>query len=360
MKVLTQFKSDSLNQHLSRNWRLSMTFNQYVDAVPAQMRTGNNWYLGSADAIYQNLNLIKDESPRDIFVFSGDHIYKMDVRQMYNYHHQKEADMTIAAVTVPIEEATEFGVIEIDENYRMIGFEEKPKKPKSIPGDSKHALVSMGNYLFNTKILAEAVTKDAEKKDSVHDFGKNIIPSLYPDKKVFVYNFLENKVYLDNSEKFEKPYWRDVGTIKSYYDAHMDLVSVSPNINLYNKNWPIFGFPEVKMPPAKFVFADKENAREGMATDSIVSQGVIISGGKVNRTILSPGVRINSYAFVDKSVILNNCQIGRYCQIKNTIIDKNVIVPNDTKIGFDLKEDEQRGFTVTKEGITVVPKGYKF
>jgi len=360
IKVLTQFMSNSLNEHLSSNWILSQAFNQYVSSVPAQMRTGDNWYLGSADAIYQNLNLIRDESPRDVFVFSGDHIYKMDVSQMHNYHNIKKADMTIAAIPVPIKEATEFGVIEIDKDYRMIGFEEKPKKPKCIPGKPDMALVSMGNYLFKADVLVEAVTDDAQDKNSVHDFGKNVIPALYPYAKVYVYDFLKNKIYMPQEDSYEKPYWRDVGTIKSYFDAHMDLVSVSPAINLYNRKWPIFSFPEIKMPPAKFVFADKKNKRLGVATDSVISEGCIVSGGAVNRSVLSPGVRVNSYASLQNCIILNDVEIGRYCQLKNVIIDKKVVVPAETKIGYDLEKDLERGFTVTEEGIVVVPKNYKF
>ncbi|HRZ80046.1 MAG TPA: sugar phosphate nucleotidyltransferase, partial [bacterium] len=286
--------------------------------------------------------------------------YKMDVSQMYNYHNIKKADMTIAAIPVPIEEASSFGVIEIDRDYRMIGFEEKPKNPKCIPGRPDMALVSMGNYLFTTDVLVSAVNEDAKDESSEHDFGKNIIPALYPYKRVFVYDFLRNSIYMPNEDEYEKPYWRDVGTIKAYFDSHMDLVSVSPAINLYNRNWPIFGFQEVNMPPAKFVFADDKNKRLGVATDSIISEGCIISGGSVNRSVLSPGVRVNSYASIKNCIILNNVNVGRYCELKNVIIDKNVVIPPDTKIGFDPKKDADRGFTVTEDGITVVPKGYSF
>lgn len=359
IKVLTQFMSNSLNQHIARNWGLSMQFNQYVETVPAQQRTGDNWYLGSADAIFQNLNILRDERPEHVFVFSGDHIYKMDVSQMFAFHLQKDADMTIAAIPVPLKEASDFGVIEVDEDWRMIGFEEKPKKPKSIPGNPDLALASMGNYIFKRDILAQAVSDDAEK-DTAHDFGKNVIPALYPQKKVYIYDYLSNKIRLPDSDQFEKPYWRDVGTIWSYWESHMELVSVSPAVNLYNRNWPIFGFPDVNMPSAKFVFADQANQRVGLATDSMVSVGCIISGGRIDRTILSPGVRVNSYALVENSIILNNTNIGRYCRIRNAIIDKNVTIPNDTEIGYDPEQDKARGFTVTNEGLVVVPKGYKF
>ncbi len=360
IKVLTQFMSNSLNQHIARHWGLSMQFNQYVETVPAQQRTGDNWYLGSADAVYQNLNILRDEAPEHVFVFSGDHIYKMDVTQMFSFHLQKDADMTIAAIPVPVKEASQFGVIEVDGDWRMIGFEEKPKNPKSIPGNPDLALASMGNYIFKTGVLAKAVMEDAENKESAHDFGKNVIPALYPHKRVYVYDYLSNKIKLPDSDQYEKPYWRDVGTLWSYWESHMELVSVSPAINLYNRNWPIFGFPDVNMPPAKFVFADEKNKRVGLATDSLVSVGCIISGGRIDRSVLSPGVRINSYALVENSIILNNSNIGRYCRIRNAIIDKNVVVPPDTEIGYDLEHDRSRGFTVSNEGVVVVPKGYKF
>ncbi len=358
--VRTQFMSTSLNQHIPRHCGLSMQFNQYGGPVPAQQRTGDNWYLGSADAVYQNLNILRDEAPEHVFVFSGDHIYKMDVTQMFSFHLQKNADMTIAAIPVPVKEASQFGVIEVDADWRMVGFEEKPKNPKSIPGNPELALASMGNYIFKTGVLAKAVMDDAEQKESVHDFGKNIIPALYPNKRVYVYDYLSNKIKLPDSDQYEKPYWRDVGTIWSYWETHMELVSVSPAINLYNRNWPIFGFPDVNMPPAKFVFADEKNKRVGLATDSLVSVGCIISGGRIDRSVLSPGVRINSYAIVENSIILNNSNIGRYCRIRNTIVDKNVVVPPDTEIGYDPEQDKARGFTVSDEGIVVVPKGYKF
>jgi len=284
----------------------------------------------------------------------------MDVTQMFSFHLQKNADMTIAAIPVPVKEASQFGVIEVDAAWRMVGFEEKPKNPKSIPGNPELALASMGNYIFKTGVLAKAVMDDAEQKESVHDFGKNIIPALYPNKRVYVYDYLSNKIKLPDSDQYEKPYWRDVGTIWSYWETHMELVSVSPAINLYNRNWPIFGFPDVNMPPAKFVFADEKNKRVGLATDSLVSVGCIISGGRIDRSVLSPGVRINSYAIVENSIILNNSNIGRYCRIRNTIVDKNVVVPPDTEIGYDPEQDKARGFTVSDEGIVVVPKGYKF
>ena len=360
IKVLTQFKADSLIQHIARTWTLSPTINQYVDSVPAQMRTGSNWYLGSADAIYQNLNLVRDDSPQHVFVFSGDHIYKMDVSQMYSYHVLKKSDMTIAAMPVPIEEASAFGVIEIDSDYRMIGFEEKPKNPKPIPGKPDMALVSMGNYLFSTETLVNAVVSDAKDPASEHDFGKNVIPAIYPHKRVYVYDFLRNLISLPNGNEYETPYWRDVGTIKSYFDAHMDLVSETPKFNLYNRNWPIFGFPKIYMPPAKFVYADSDRKRMGIATNSLISEGCLISGGHVSNSVCSPGVRVYSYAEVDHCVIMNDVEIGRYCRLQNVIVDKNVVIPPDTQIGYDLEKDRSRGLFVTDEGIVVVPKGFDF
>jgi len=360
IKVLTQFMSNSLNQHISRNWRLSQSFNQYVDTVPAQMRKGHSWYMGNADAIYQNLNIVRDETPQHVFVFSGDHVYKMDVNQMHHFHLDKKADMTIAAIPVPIEQASAFGVIEIDENSKMIGFEEKPKNPKPMPLDSNYALVSMGNYIFNTPLLKKAVTEDASDESSEHDFGINVIPKLYPDHEVYVYNFLQNRISISGSSVYEVPYWRDVGTISTYFQAHMDLVAVNPAFNLYNTHWPIFGFPQINMPPAKFVFSDQKNQRIGVATDSVVSQGCIISGGRIERSILSPGVRLNSYSQVESSIILNNVRVGRYARLKRVIVDKNVTIPNDVEIGYNHDKDRERGFFVLDDDIVVVPKDYKF
>ncbi len=356
INVLTQFKADSLIKHISRGWQLESKFGRYIDIIPAQMRVSKEWYKGSADAIYQNLNLIYDESPEHVFVFGSDHIYKMEIGQFLNYHRRKRADLTIAALPVPIEEARRFGVIEVDRDMRVIGFQEKPENPKPMPNNPDYALVSMGNYVFKSDVLVEVVKKDAELENSEHDFGKNVIPSMYGNFKVFVYDFRKNRV--PGITKREIGYWVDIGTIDSYWQASMDLVSVSPVFNLYNKKWPIYSYnPDA--PPAKFVFANQKTKRVGVATDSIVSEGCIVSGGRVNKSILFPGVRINSFASVDNCILFNDVNVGRYCKLRNVLCDKGVVIPERTKIGFNLEEDRNR-FKVTENGIVVIPKGYKF
>jgi len=355
IKVLTQYKSDSLNKHITRGWSLSPFLNQYVDLVPAQMRTGGDWYMGTADAVFQNVNQILDADPNYLCVFGGDHIYKMDVSQMLDFHQKKNADLTISAIQIPIEEASEFGVIEIDESGRLIGFSEKPENPKTIPNNPKMCLASMGNYIFNKNILIDALFKDACEEKSSHDFGKDIIPSLLKEnKKIFVYNFNNNK--FSGITDSEKGYWRDVGSIDAYWQANMDLLDYSPELNLYSKEWPLRTF-NYNYPPAKFIW--QEGDRVGMATNSMVSEGCIISGGSLSRCILSPKVRINSYSQVSESILMENVSIGRHAEIKKAIIDKNVIIPAEIKIGFNREEDERKGFYVSPNGITVVPKGAK-
>ncbi len=356
INVLTQFKADSLIKHISRGWQLESKFGRYIDIIPAQMRVSKEWYKGSADAIYQNLNLIYDESPEHVFVFGSDHIYKMEVGQFLNYHRRKRADLTIAALPVPIEEAKRFGVIEVDKDMRVIGFEEKPASPKPLPGNKNLALVSMGNYIFKAETLVEVVKKDAEDENSEHDFGKNIIPSMFEMYKVYVYDFRKNRV--PGITKKEIGYWVDIGTIDSYWQASMDLVSVSPVFNLYNKKWPIFSYNQ-DAPPAKFVFANEKRKRVGVATDSIVAEGCIISGGRVNKSILFSNVRVNSYSEVDHCILFNDVNVGRYCKLRNVLCDKGVHIPPRTKIGYNLEEDRKR-FKVTENGIVVIPKGYKF
>lgn len=353
IKVLTQYKSDSLNKHITRGWSLSPFLNQYVDLVPAQMRTGGDWYMGTADAVFQNVNQILDVEPNQICVFGGDHIYKMDVSQMMDYHKKKKADLTISAIQVPIEEASDFGIIEVDENWRLVGFEEKPKNPKTIPNNPKMCLASMGNYIFNKSILVDALFKDACKENSKHDFGKNIIPSLLEEgKKIFIYNFNDN--CFPGISDSEKGYWRDVGNVDAYWQANMDLLDYCPELNLYSKEWPLRTF-NYNYPPAKFIW--QEGDRVGKATNSMVSEGCIISGGSLSRCILAPKVRINSYSQVTESILMENVSIGRHSEIQRAIIDKNVIIPAETKIGFNREEDEKRGFYVSADGVTVVPKG---
>ena len=355
MKVLTQYKSDSLNNHLSRTWRMSAFLGHYVEAVPAQMRTGMDWYKGSADAIYQNLNLITDEEPDYIFVFGADHVYRMDCRQMLNFHTQNKADCTVAAIPVPIEQGHEFGIIEVGPNGEMKDFLEKPRNPPPMPGNPKMCLASMGNYLFSTDALVQEIVRDAANETSAHDFGKNIISEMFKKSRVFVYDFAQNRVA--GTEEKEHGYWRDVGNIDVYYQSNMDLIAVDPIFNLYNDRWPIYTQPQ-NLPPAKFVFADQENKRVGHATDSLVSEGCIISGGHVHHSVLSPKVRVNSFSEVADCILFENVTIGRRCKIKKAIIDKNVEIPSDTVIGYDPVEDRRR-FHVTAGGLVVIPKGAK-
>ncbi|NLH50324.1 MAG: glucose-1-phosphate adenylyltransferase [Myxococcales bacterium] len=356
IKILTQYKADSLIKHVTRGYRLNSQFGYFTDISPAQMRTGPDWYKGSADAIFQNFHAIMDENPYQVCVFGADHIYKMDVRQMVSYHLQKEADVTIAAIPVPIEEAPAFGIMEVDADWRLVGFAEKPAKPKHMPGDPTRALASMGNYVFTTESLMEAVETDSRDPNSAHDFGKNIIPMVGRNKKVFVYDFATNAV--PGQSERERGYWRDVGDIDSYYRASMDLVSVAPVIDLYNRHWPLHTYSR-QGPPTKFVFADEKSRRIGIATDSMVSEGCIVSGGHIDRTILGPFVRINSYSQVDESLLFEGVEIGRFARVRRAIIDKFVKIPAHVEVGYDHELDLERGFTVTPEGITVVPRGAK-
>ncbi|MHB1757232.1 MAG: glucose-1-phosphate adenylyltransferase [Leptospirillum sp.] len=352
IKVLTQYKSHSLNTHLSRGWRLSPLLDQYVDPVPAQMRRGPHWFQGTGDAVYQNLNLILDDNPDFVCVFSGDHIFKMNISQMIEAHIQRNAQVTVSAIPVPIEEASSFGIVGMDSSGMATSFIEKPKNPAHMPGDPKMSLVSMGNYVFNTRLLIDVLTKDAQNKDSNHDFGKDILPKLTREGMVHVYDFSQNTI--PGMTDLEQGYWKDIGQLDAYWQTHMDLVSVSPAFNLYNPNWVIRTYrPQV--PPAKFVFADEENRRIGVATDSIVSGGCIISGGQIDRSILSPSVRINSYSRVSESILFDNVDIGRYSRINRAIIEKGVRIPPHTVIGEDPVEDRKR-FHLSDSGIVVVTR----
>jgi glucose-1-phosphate adenylyltransferase len=357
IKVLTQFKSDSLNVHLSKAWRLSPTLNQFVDAVPAQMRMGQHWYRGTADAVYQNLNLVFDEEPEYVCVFGGDHIYQMDINQMLDFHINKKAEVTIAAVPVPASESRQFGVIEVDDHWRVTGFEEKPAKGKAIPHHPEMILASMGNYIFNRKILTTVLEEDAILQDSAHDFGKTILTKLHLHHPVYAYNFLTNEI--PGGEEKERGYWRDVGTIDSYYQANMDLIAVDPIFNLYNYRWPLRTV-HYDYPAAKFVFADFDTNRAGVATDSMISEGCIVSGGRVDRSILSPRVMIHSYSSVQDSILMHGVDVGRYAKINRTIVDKGVKIPAGCKIGYDEEEDRARGFHISDQGVVVVPKGTTF
>ena len=351
--VLTQFKSHSLLQHMREGWRVSSGIvKQFIDPVPAQMRIGKKWYEGTADAIYQNMNLIDDEDPDQICIFGGDHIYRMDIRQMLRFHSKRHAVLTVAAIPVPIQDAHHFGIIEVDEEWRMTGFVEKPESaPKTIPGNPDYVLASMGNYIFERGPLVDELKKDAKEKNSDHDFGKNILPKMFPAGNVFVYDFSQN--FIPGLEEEEKGYWKDVGTLDTYWEANMDLVGVQPHFNLYNNKWPVLTYIP-PLPPAKFVhFSD---LRTGHAINSMISSGAIISGALVENSVVGYNVRINSFAHVEHSVIMNNVSIGRGAKIRKAIIDKHVQIAPEAQIGYDLEADKKR-FEVTENGVVVIPKG---
>ncbi len=352
IKVLTQFKADSLIKHLTTGWNLNRMLGQYIDPVPAQMRTGKNWYQGTADAIYQNLNLIEDENPDYVAIFGADHIYKMDIAKMLNFHRMNGALCTVAAIPKPIKDAAgQFGVIEVDQGGRMVGFEEKPAKPKAIPGRPDMALVSMGNYVFNKKFLVRELLDDAEQESSSHDFGKDILTQIYKDYPVYVYDFSTNVIPGESPQQCG--YWEDVGTLDAYYTANMSLRDVVPDINLYNDLWPIRTAPG-QTPPAKFVFAGEgEDMRKGEAVDSIVAGGCIISGGIALRSVLSRNVRVHSFAKIEDSIVFPEVDIGEGAEIRRAIIDRGVKIPAGTRIGFDPVEDAKK-YTVTESGIVVV------
>ncbi len=359
IKVLTQYKSDSLNIHLSRGWRLDEFLGHYVDTVPAQQRRGPHWFAGSADAVYQSLNHIEDADPEDICVFGADHIYHMDVRQMVRFHRDVRADLTVAAIPVPIDEGFQFGILQVDDDYRILGFEEKPDDPKPLPDNPDYCLASMGNYIFRANSLVSQVRRDAENPDSDHDFGKNIVSHMVddPDTRTYVYDFSKNTIP-GQANIDETNYWRDVGTIKAYWEASMDLVSVNPEFDLYNSRWPIRSHYE-HFPPAKFVHDDPDANRVGSAVDSIVAEGCIVSGGTIRNSVLFPRCRINSFSSIEDSILFQGVEVGRRARIRRTIIDKDVAIPPDTIVGYDRDEDERR-FTVSEEGIVVIPKGYQF
>jgi glucose-1-phosphate adenylyltransferase len=351
--VLTQYKSHSLDRHITTTWRMSTLLGNYVTPVPAQQRLGPQWFRGSADAIHQSLNLVYDEQPDHIVVFGADHVYRMDPRQMVEQHIASGAGVTVAGIRIPRSEAKGFGVIQTADDGRTIrAFLEKPDNPPGLPDDPEMVYASMGNYVFSTEALLEAVKLDAGDEGSVHDMGGNIIPMMVDKQGAEVYDFDQNVV--PGSTERDKGYWRDVGTLDSYYDAHMDLVSIHPVFNLYNRQWPILTSAP-SLPPAKFVF--DEPGRIGSAVDSLVSQGVIVSGGTVRKSILSPGVRVHTRASVDSSVLMHNVDIGNGAVVRNAILDKNVVVWPGAKVGVDLEHDRARGFTITDAGVVVLGKG---
>ena len=349
MLLLTQYKAISLDRHIAMGWNryFCREMGEFVDVVPPQQRIDENWYQGTADAVYQNIYSIEKEQPDHVVILAGDHIYKMNYRRMIDAHLESDADLTIGVLPVPIERARgQFGVMEIDGNQRVVGFEEKPENPKTIPGNENTCMASMGIYVFRSRFLFEELCRDATRRGSRHDFGCDIIPSVIDKNRVFAFPFM------DENRKMEA-YWRDVGTLDAYYDANMDLVGVDPLLNLYDEEWPIYSY-HPNLPPAKFVF--DEERRTGHAIDSIVCPGTILSGGEAKRSIIGNQVRINSYASIEDSIIFSRVNIGRSVKIRRAIIDKGVSIPSGMEIGFDHDLDRERGFTVTENGVTVIAK----
>ncbi|OQX16616.1 MAG: glucose-1-phosphate adenylyltransferase [Thiothrix lacustris] len=342
--VLTQYKAHSLIRHLVHGWSNFRTeLGEFVEVLPASQRTTGNWYAGTADAIYQNLDIVETLRPKYVLVLAGDHIYKMDYGEMLAYHVEKGADMTVACVGVPLEDAKGFGVMAVDDNHRVVGFDEKPAEPRPMPGSSDRALASMGNYIFNTDFLFEQLHKDAANPTSSRDFGKDIIPSLIAEHAVYAYPFRDPVTG-------KQPYWRDVGTIDAFWEANMELVSVDPELNLYDEAWPILTYHR-QLPSAKFVFRDP--GREGKALDSVVSAGCVISGAAVINSLLFSNVKVHSYSTVQDSVLLPEVRVGRHCRITRAVIDRGCDLPAGTIIGEDPVADAQR-FRVTPKGITLV------
>ena len=351
--VLTQFKAQSLMEHLREAWRLSSVLrDNFIIPVPAQMQTGTDWYRGTADAVYQNMYLIQRAHPVLVAVSGADHIYKMDIRQMIEYQRANSAEATVAVIPVRIEEASKFGVLEVDSTWRVQGFEEKPLHPKPLPDEPEYALVSMGNYLFETELLIKALEDDVQRTASTHDFGRDLLPTLVKEgRRIYAYDFRRNRIQTPMKGE-ESSYWRDVGTIDAYYDANMDLRAVNPSLNLYNESWPIRTVSHGNA-PAKFVFDDEE--RRGMALNSIVAEGTVISGSLVRNSVISSNVRIHSFCLIEDSVIMSLVEVGRGCRIRRTIIDKNVSIPPGTEIGHNLERDRER-YCVTESGIVVIPR----
>ena len=352
--VLTQYKSHSLDRHITKTWRMSTMLGNYVTPVPAQQRRGPWWFAGSADAIYQSFNLINDEQPDYVIVFGADHIYRMDPRQMVEDHIASGAGVTVAGIRQPLSMADQFGVIEVGEDGRRIrAFREKPTDAVGLPDAPDQIYASMGNYVFSTGALCEAVERDAEDKTSKHDMGGSIIPMLVERGEANVYDFKDNEV--PGSTDRDRGYWRDVGTLDSFYDAHMDLINVHPVFNLYNFDWPIYS-QQPPYPPAKFVHQWGE--RVGRAVGSMVSPGAVISGSLVENSVVSPKVKVHSWAHVDGAVLMEGVEIGRHAVVRRAILDKNVFVPEGCEIGVDLEKDRQR-YTVSDNGIVVIGKGQR-
>ena len=352
--VLTQYKSHSLDRHLALTWRLSPLLGDFVAPVPAQMRRGPKWFAGSADAIYQNYNLIGDERPDHVVVFGADHIYRMDPRQMIEQHIASGAGVTVAGIRMPVDQANQFGVIDVGDDGRTIrGFLEKPENATGLASSPGEVLISMGNYIFSTQAWLDATAADAKDETSAHDIGGNIIPALVSRGEANVWDFSENDI--PGMTERDRYYWRDVGTLDAFYDAHMDLISVDPIFNLYNQDWPILTWNE-PLPPAKFVF--EEGRRSGRAMNSLVCAGVVVSGGTVRKSVLSPGVRVHSWAEVEGSILMHGVDIGQNALVRNAILDKNVIVEPGAQIGMNAAADRVR-FTISDNGVVVVGKGQR-
>ena len=342
--IATQYKSLSLNRHVRQGWSVvSEELGEFIEILPPQKRVGEQWYQGTADAVYQNLYSIVREHPRHVVVLAGDHIYKMDYRRMLQAHIEHAADVTLASIEVPIQEGQRFGIVAVDESNRVVGFQEKPAQPASIPGYPHLALASMGIYVFNMDQLVKALEEDAADPDSRHDFGRNIIPSLLGTRTVFSYQFY------DENKKAAK-YWRDIGTLDAYYEANMDLCQVNPEFNLYDPEWPLRTY-QPQAPPAKFVFA--EEGRKGEALDSLISPGCIVSGSRISGSILCPNVRVHSFCQIDQSILMPGVRVGRHARIRRAIIDRDVLIPRGATIGYHLEEDRKR-HTVTDDGVVVV------
>ena len=351
MLVLTQYKALSLDRHINLGWRqyFAAELGEFLDVVPPQQRIDEHWYQGTADAVYQNIFVIEKDRPQYVLILAGDHIYKMNYMSMVQFHQETEADLTVGALSVDRDSARQFGVMQVDEQNRIIGFQEKPDEPQTIPGEENRCFVSMGIYVFTARFLFEQLCRDATELHSHHDFGRDIIPSIIDSHRVFAFPFRD-----ENRKR--QAYWRDVGTIDAYYEANMDLIEVDPELNLYDQDWPIRTL-QPNLPPPKFVFgSDGDPHRCGRAIDSIVCPGTIISGGHVQRSVISTNVRVNSYASVEESIIFQGVDIGRHARIRRAIIDKGVSIPSEMEIGFDVEQDRRRGFTVSPGGIVVISK----
>lgn len=357
IKLLTQYRSETLTRHLSLAWNMSNILRHYIDSVPPQMKTGNNLYSGSAEAIFQNLNFLYDEKFSRVCIFDTNHIFKMDVKQFLNFHDQKRADISIVTVPVPIKNASDYTIVNVDDNFQVIEIEKHPKNPKHIPGNRSMALGTIGSSVFNKDVLIESVTNCnnfSYKKN--YSINKDIIPELINSYRVFAYNLYDNVI--PGMSEDERKYCIRVNSLDTYWEANMDLVSISPKLNIYNALWPIRTHIN-PLPPVKFVFSNLSKGRIGMSTNSLISEGCIISGGKVNNSILSPNVRVNSFSDVEESILFEGVEVGRYAKVKRAIIDKNVKIPPGMKIGFDLEKDRKR-FHVTPSGIVVIPKNSVF